>query len=64
LAKLNGDEGFFEYLLQAEEGIIQIRSRLVIKKANFTNVDYTTLRDFYAEVVKKEAEQIVFKKIK
>jgi hypothetical protein len=64
LVKLNGDEGFFEYLLQAKDGFIQIRRRLVIKKANFTNIDYQTLRDFYAQIVKKESEQIVFKKIK
>ncbi len=64
LVKLNGEEGFFEYLLQAKDGFIQIRTRLVIKKANFTNIDYQTLRDFYAQIVKKESEQIVFKKIK
>ena len=64
LIKLNGEEGFFEYLLQAKDGFIQIRTRLVITKANFTNIDYKTLRDFYAQIVKKESEQIVFKKIK
>ena len=62
--ELNGDEGFFEYLLRANNGVIQIRRRLVIKKANFASDDYKTLRDFYAQVVKKESEQIVFKKIK
>jgi hypothetical protein len=35
-----------------------------LKKANFNPEDYATLRDFFAYVVKKEAEQIVFKKIK
>ncbi len=62
--ELNGDEGFFEYLLRVKEGAIQIRRKLVIKKANFTTSDYKTLRDFYAQIVKKESEQIVFKKIK
>ena len=57
--ELNGDEGFFEYLLRANDGVIQIRRRLVIKKTN-----YKTLRNFYAQIVKKESEQIVFKKIK
>jgi uncharacterized protein YfkK (UPF0435 family) len=41
-----------------------MRSRLIIKRATFLNEDYQSLRDFYAFVVKKEAEQIVFKKIK
>ena len=61
---LNGDEGMFEYLLSASETSLQMRCRLVLKKANFTNEDYQTLRDFYAYIVKKEAEQIVFKKVK
>jgi hypothetical protein len=61
---LNEDEGMFEYLISADESTIQMRCRLVIKKTFFPNEDYQTLRDFYAYIVKKEAEQIVFKKIK
>jgi hypothetical protein len=59
---LNEDEGMFEYIIANSNGHIQLRCRLTIKKANFTPDDYQTLRDFYAYVVKKEAEQIVFKK--
>ncbi len=62
--KLNEDEGMFEYLLSNNGENIQMRCRLVINKAKFLNEDYQTLRDFYGFVVKKEAEQIVFKKIK
>ena len=62
--KLNENEGMFEYLISATETSIQMRRRLVIKKANFANEDYQTLRDFYGFMVNKEAEQIVFKKIK
>lgn len=61
---LNDDEGMFEYLISADELAIQMRCRLLIKKANFLKEDYLTLRDFYSFLVKKEAEQIVFKKIK
>ena len=61
---LNEDEGMFEYLISGSETIIQMRCRLLLKKANYSNEDYQTLRDFYAYIVKKEAEQIVFKKIK
>jgi hypothetical protein len=61
---LNEDEGMFEYLVSNDGANIQMRSRLVIKKARFVNEDYQTLRDFYAFIVNKEAEQIVFKKIK
>ncbi len=40
-----------------------MRSRVQLKKATFTNEDYQPLREFYTYVVKKQAEQIVFKKI-
>lgn len=60
----NEDEGMFEYIISADKEYVQMRSRLVLKKANYLNDDYQPLRDFYAFVVKKEAEQIVFKKIK
>ncbi len=61
---LNEDEGMFEYLISATETNIQMRRRLLLKKANYTNDDYQTLRDFFGFIVSKEAEQIVFKKIK
>ncbi len=61
---LNENEGMFEYLISADKDYIQLRCRLVIRRATFLNEDYQTLRDFYAYIVKKEAEQIVFKKIK
>ncbi len=59
---LNGDEGMFEYIISADEARVQMRCRLQVKKTFFPNEDYQTLRDFYAYIVKKEAEQIVFKK--
>lgn len=62
--KLNEDEGMFEYLISAEESKIQMRCKLEIKRTFFPNEDYQTLRDFFGYIVKKEAEQIVFKKIK
>jgi hypothetical protein len=61
---LNEDEGMFEYLISQKENTIQMRCRLLLKKATFTNEEYQSLREFYSFVVKKEAEQIVFKKIK
>jgi Transglutaminase-like superfamily/Domain of Unknown Function with PDB structure (DUF3857) len=60
----NEDEGMFEYLVSANENEIQMRCRLLMKRANFTNEEYQPLRDFYSFVIKKEAEQIVFKKKK
>ena len=60
----NEDEGMFEYLISNSGENIQMKCRLVFKKTNFLNEDYQPLRDFYSFIVKKEAEQIVFKKIK
>jgi len=61
---LNEEDGMFEYLISNDGTGIQMRCTLVLHKAKFTNEDYQTLRDFYAFIVKKESEQIVFKKIK
>ncbi len=62
--KFNEDEGMFEYLIEADKEYINMRCKVVLNKATYTNEDYQPLRDFYAFIVKKEAEQIVFKKIK
>lgn len=61
--KLNDDDGMFEYVIAASGNRIQLRCRVSIKKATFLPEDYQTLRDFYGFIVKKEAEQIVLKKI-
>lgn len=60
--KLNEEDGMFEYLIGVSGDHIQLRCRTVLNKANFLPEDYATLRDFFAYIVKKEAEQIVFKK--
>ncbi|HTE13315.1 MAG TPA: DUF3857 domain-containing protein [Chitinophagaceae bacterium] len=58
----NDDEGIFEYLVQKSDDGIQLRSRIKLNKATFTPEDYSGLRDFFAFIVKKQNEQIVFKK--
>ena len=60
--KLNDTDGMFEYLIAKSGNTIQMRCRLQLNKAIFGPDDYQTLRDFFGYVVKKEAEQIVFKK--
>lgn len=61
---LNEDDGSFEYLTSRNDSTVLVRSHIKIKKANFPTEDYQTLRDFFAYVVKKQSEQIVFKKKK
>ncbi len=58
----NENEGMFEYLVQKGESNLQMRVRLKLNKAFFPVEEYNTLRDFFAFIVKKESEQIVFKK--
>ena len=62
--KFNEDEGFFEYIISKSADQIQLRSRIVMKRANFGAEEYNSLRDFFGYVVKKHGEQVVFKKKK
>jgi hypothetical protein len=61
---LNEDEGTFQYLIGRNENMIQFKSVIKLNKATFQPEDYNSLREFFAQVVKKQSEQIVFKKKK
>ena len=63
-AKLNDDEGSFEYLISASNDIIQMRCKYSFAKANYRAEDYQSIRDFYSIIVKKMSEDIVLKKVK
>lgn len=63
-SKFNDDEGLFEYIIVNKEEHIQLRCKFQLYKANFEATDYESLREFFGLLVKKQAEQIVFKKIK
>src|ERR1700733_5960039 len=58
----NEDQGVFEYLIAKGDDNIQFRSRIRLNQANFKPEDYAALRDFFGYIVKKQNEQIVFKK--
>lgn len=63
VVKFNEEEdAFFEYRLSMSGQVISFRSRLLIKKAYFLPEEYEVLREFFALVVKKHNEQIVFKR--
>jgi hypothetical protein len=57
-------QGVYEYLLVKGDGIIQFRSRIKLDQADFKPEDYDMLREFFGYIVKKQSEQIVFKKKK
>ncbi len=61
--KLNENEGMFEYIIARSSDYIQLRCILSLDKTVFSPDDYETLRNFFGFIVKKQAEQIVFKKI-
>lgn len=63
IVKLNeADEGLFEYRISQSGGNIAFRSRIRISRTYFLPEEYEMLREFFNLVVKKHAEQIVFKK--
>ena len=59
---LNDGEGYFEYLITKSGNEINLRSHIKLEKATFLPEDYQALRNFYTYIVKKQSEQIVFKK--
>ncbi len=63
IVKLNEeDDGRFEYRLSESGGTISLRSVLRLNRAYFLPDEYEMLREFFNLVVKKQSEQIVFKK--
>lgn len=65
MVKLNEEgDGLFEYRISESGGAISLRCRVMIKRAYFLPEEYEMLREFFNLVVKKQSEQIVFKKKK
>ena len=61
---LKENEGFFEYVVQMNPENIQMHMRLKLNKSIFSPYEYSSLREFYSDVIRKENEQFVFRKIK
>jgi len=60
---LNDNDGSFEYDIVKEGNKIKIECKLITLRTFFEPGEYKALRDFFAFVLKKESEMIVFKKI-
>ena len=60
----NDGEAKFEYIMTKDATNIHLQCILRFDKAIFSPDDYESLREFYGQIVKKQSEQIVFKKIK
>lgn len=59
---LNESAGGFEYIITKSATDVTLRSKLQLQTTIFQPDEYETLREFFDFVVKKHAEQIVFKK--
>jgi Domain of Unknown Function with PDB structure (DUF3857) len=59
---LPNDGGKFTFLCMDENGFLKITSKITLKKAVYSEGEYSTLREFYNRIVGKHAEQVVFKK--
>ncbi|MDE3250152.1 MAG: hypothetical protein KGO82_15940, partial [Bacteroidota bacterium] len=59
-----GGDGFFEYTIHADAEHILLRTRIRLSRTFYGADEYNDLRDFFAFIIKKQSEQIVFKKIK
>ena len=61
---LNDKGGYFEYILENNGDMIQLQMRIKIDQTLFSTEEYGTLREFINQILKKENEQIVFRKLK
>jgi hypothetical protein len=60
---LTDASGSFEYQLESDGKTIDFQTRLQLKRTNYSIEEYPELRSFYALIVQKEKEPIIFKKI-
>lgn len=63
IVELSSDSGTFKYVVLQNGKFIRIESILDFKQIVYTPNDYNALKDFYAQIVEKHSEAIVFKKI-
>jgi len=59
---LNGADGSYDYQIQVSGNTIKLKTTFILTKAIYEPEDYNSLRDFYAAIIKKQADIIVFKK--
>jgi len=65
LLKLNqADDGLYEYRISQSGNNISLRSHFRLARSFYDASEYVTLRDFFSMMIKKQNEQIVFRKIK
>jgi Domain of Unknown Function with PDB structure (DUF3858)/Domain of Unknown Function with PDB structure (DUF3857)/Transglutaminase-like superfamily len=61
---LGDNLGVFDYIIQQNQDNIQMQIRMKLNKTLFSTAEYSSLREFFSHIVRKESDQIVFKKTK
>jgi hypothetical protein len=59
---LPGETATFSFTFATEENKMIVMSKISLKKALFTPEEYHYLKELFKNIVRKQAEQIVFKK--
>lgn len=54
--------GRFLYNVMSRDGVISLTSMFTISKGIYTQLEYQSLKEFYAQAISKQEEQIVLKK--
>lgn len=62
--RYDNNKGVFEYLVSTSGNTIYFSMRSKLNSAHFEAEEYNQLRDYFAQIVKKQSELIVFKKKK
>jgi len=57
-------DGFFQYQIAKADNKVQFLCMVKLNKATFAAEEYGDLREFFTYIVKKQQEQIVFRKKK
>lgn len=60
---LEDQSASFTFLTATQDNMLQITSKIIIKKAVYTPEEYKGLQDLFKNIVRKQAEQVVLKKI-
>jgi hypothetical protein len=60
---LPDESASFSFIFAAEGNQMMITSKITVKKPVYTNEEYTYLRELFKNIVRKQSEQIVLKKI-
>jgi hypothetical protein len=61
--KLQGNDASFQMEVVNDGSIVKVSSKFMINKALFLQEDCNTLKEFYNQIIKKQAEPVSFKKL-